>query len=127
MSEVKTLQLLSRLNLNTFSTIALTVILLSMAGVPPFIGFFSKLFLILILLNNAFFLFFSLFAVVLILGLYFYIQNIRFLHSSKLSLVNYTYLNNERQIIIYFYLTVCLMLLLSVGFIFIDDLLLFLT
>lgn len=63
--------------------VVFTVILLSMAGVPPFIGFFSKLFIISLVVNNSFFLFYWLVFGIVFLGLYFYMQNIRALHGLK--------------------------------------------
>jgi len=53
-----------------------------MAGVPPFLGFFTKLFIFVIILNASFFLIYWIFFLLLFLGLYFYVQNIRFLNTS---------------------------------------------
>jgi len=53
------------------------VALLSMAGVPPFSGFFSKLAIFVLLLNSSIFFLFPLLFILLFTGLYFYLQNLR--------------------------------------------------
>ncbi len=53
-------------------------ILLSIAGIPPFFGFFIKLTLIYYISISSF-LWCLLFTVVLLVSLYFYVQNLRFL------------------------------------------------
>jgi hypothetical protein len=68
-------------------------------------------------------MYFSLF-IVLFLGLYFYIQNIRFLHSTNSGYSSHTYINNEKKNIPVYYFSIFSIILLSLGFIFIDDLLL---
>jgi NADH:ubiquinone oxidoreductase subunit 2 (subunit N) len=98
--------------------------LFSMAGVPPFIGFFSKIFILNLLINSNLFLFYFLFFVLLFVGLYFYIQNMRFLHSSNLSYSNKPYVINERSSVTLFYFAVLVMYLLIFGISYIDDILL---
>ena len=61
----------------------LLAVFFSMAGVPPFTGFFTKLFIFLSLIHRPFVIFFFIFFTLLFLGLYFYMQNVRFLVSSK--------------------------------------------
>jgi NADH-quinone oxidoreductase subunit N len=73
----------AHLGSSTFLTRVLVVLLFSMAGVPPFWGFFAKLFLFLILLNSSFFLLFFFFFPLLFIALYFYMQNLRFLNTSS--------------------------------------------
>jgi len=125
-SEFKTLYSFSNLSFNSFYVLVLTVLLLSMAGVPPFIGFFSKLFIITLLINSSFFLFYSLFFVLLLIGLYFYVQNLRFLHSTNLKSSDYPYADgSERLSIAFFYVTVVVLFVLGLGIFYIDDLLLF--
>lgn len=82
-SNLKTIYAFSTFSFESSYLFFLTVFLFSLAGVPPFIGFFSKLFILNILLNKSFLLLYFMFFIILILGLYFYIQNIRFLHSSN--------------------------------------------
>ena len=77
-----------------------------MAGVPPFLGFFSKLLVFVNNVNNDFFLLYSLLFIILFVGLYFYIQNIRFLHSTNYSTMNFTYLINERVSLVFNYFTI---------------------
>jgi NADH:ubiquinone oxidoreductase subunit 2 (subunit N) len=74
----------------TFNTLSstsylpfLTVFLFSSAGVPPFIEFFSKVYLLNLLVEQDFSLLFYLFITLLIFGLYFYVQNLCFLHSTN--------------------------------------------
>lgn len=122
--EKKSLYSFSNFSYSPFFVVLLTVLLCSMAGVPPFIGFFSKLFIIVLLVNNSFFLLYSLFFVVLFLGLYFYIQNMRFLHSTNMGTLNTPYVNNERVIYSYYTLSTFSLLVLSMGLFYIDDILL---
>lgn len=128
-SNFKTLHFFSGFSLNPFYLFTTTVLLFSMAGVPPFIGFFSKLFLIVLLTNANFFLLYSIFFVTLFLGLYFYVQNIRFLHTTNLTSSEYQYTPyfNERSVIFYYYTTVFILSVIIFGFSYIDDLLLFFT
>ena len=128
-SNFKTLHFFSGFSLSPFYLFTVTVLLFSMAGVPPFVGFFSKLFLIILLTSNNFFLLYSIFFITLFLGLYFYVQNIRFLHTTNLTSVDYQYTpsNNERSVILFFYTAIFILLLIILGFSYIDDLLLVFT
>merc|ERR1711924_205682 len=77
-----TLNSFSGFNLHSSSLFFLSISIFSIAGVPPFTGFLTKLFLINLLINQKLaYLYFLLF-IILFVGLYFYIQNMRFLHSS---------------------------------------------
>ena len=128
-SNFKTLHSFMGFSLNPFYLFTVTVLLFSMAGVPPFIGFFSKLFLIVLLTNSNFFLLYSIFFVTLFLGLYFYVQNIRFLHTTNHMTVTYTYTPsfNERSNILYYYISLTILIIIIFGFSYIDDLLLIFT
>jgi NADH:ubiquinone oxidoreductase subunit 2 (subunit N) len=126
-ANASTLYSLSYLSYNSFYNFNLTILLFSMAGVPPFIGFFSKLFIILILLNNGFFLLYTLLVVVLFLGLYFYIQNVSFLHSTNSKSSNTPSLLNERVSLPLIYFAVQLLIFISLGLSFIDDVVLLFT
>lgn len=128
-SNFKTLHSFMGFSLNTFYLFTTTILLFSMAGVPPFIGFFSKLFLIVLLTNSNFFLLYSLFFVTLFLGLYFYVQNIRFLHTSNHTTVDYSNTPgfNERSLYIYYYFSLTILVFIVLGFSYIDDLLLIFT
>jgi len=123
-TQFKTLQSFNGFSFNSFFLTLLTILLFSMAGVPPFIGFFSKLFIITLLVNNSFFLLYSILFVIMFIGLYFYIQNIRFLHSTNHSSLNYAFWSNERHSITYYYFSVFTIIILSLGIIYIDDLIL---
>lgn len=124
-TEFKNLYSFSNLSFNSFYVVLITILLLSMAGVPPFIGFFSKLFILLLLLNNSFFLLYSLLFILMFTGLYFYVQNLRFLHSTNTSTLNYPFLLNERHILPFYYTSITTLILLMFGVIYIDDVLLF--
>ena len=57
----KTLFSFADLKFNFYFVTSVTITLFSMAGVPPFLGFFSKLLILLILLNSNFFFFYLFF------------------------------------------------------------------
>jgi len=120
-TQFKTLNSFNGFSFNSFYVIVLTILLFSMAGVPPFIGFFSKLFIITLLVNNAFFILYTLFFIILLIGLYFYVQNIRFLHSTNFSSLNYSYITNERHVLVYYYFTITFLFFFIFGTFYIDD------
>lgn len=127
-TKFKTLHAFSGFSFNAFYLTLTTILLFSMAGVPPFIGFFSKLFILTLITNNSFTLLYTIFFVVLFIGLYFYIQNIRFLHSTNSGELNYTYLSsNERVIPTFYYSTILVLTLIIFGAIYIEDILLLFT
>lgn len=128
-SNFKTLHSFTGFSLNPFYLFTVTVLLFSMAGVPPFIGFFSKLFLIVLLTNSNFFLLYSLFFITLFLGLYFYVQNIRFLHTTNPHSFDYQYTPsfNERYVISYAYMTLVVLTVILFGFVYVDDFILIFT
>lgn len=117
----KTLYSLNEFSFNSFTILNLTILLFSMAGVPPFAGFFSKLFIMLLLLNNNFFILYFFFFILIFLGLYFYIQNIKFLYSTNLQTSNLPFFTIERVLPIYLYFTITVLLLLVLGMVYIDD------
>ena len=125
LTKLKTLYSLTSLSYNSFMNFNITILFFSMAGVPPFIGFFSKLFILLILLNTSFFIFYFLFFILLFMGLYFYIQNIRFLQSTNYKSVNLPQVFNERVLISYYYFSINFLFFIILGFIYVDDLILF--
>jgi len=121
----KTLQSFQGFSFNSFYLTTITLIIFSMAGVPPFIGFFSKLFILTLLVNNAFVLLYLLFFVLLFIGLFFYIQNIRFLHSTNSLPITPIHINAvEKNTLYYYYFTITFLTLLLLGLLYIDDLLL---
>ena len=126
-TQIKTLHNLAGFSFSAYYLLTVTVLLLSMAGVPPFIGFFSKLFVLTLLTNNSFFLLYAQFFVILFLGLYFYIQNVRFLHSTNALGFSYAYAGNERQILVFYYVSLSVLILIIGGVLYVDDCLLFFT
>ena len=76
---IKTLNQFKEISVFNFIYVIMFFNLLSLAGMPPLLGFIGKfLFIIFLLLKNQFFFFF-LFSIVNLFMLYFYIQNLRFL------------------------------------------------
>jgi NADH:ubiquinone oxidoreductase subunit 2 (subunit N) len=96
-----------------------------MAGVPPFLGFFSKILILILLINSNFFLFYTFFFGLLFFGLYFYLQNIRFLHSTGLGKLNYANVGFLRISSLYYVLTIFFLFILIFGFSFMDDFILY--
>lgn len=73
-----------------------TITLFSLAGVPPFAGFFMKISLITLLLNEFFFGWFLIIIPILLFSIFFYLSNLRALlslsplsHSAYLQTYNY--------------------------------------
>ena len=125
--KLKTLYTFSEFTQNSFIVLNISVLLFSMAGVPPFIGFFSKLFIMVLVLNNFYFLFYFLFFLILFLGLYFYMQNIRFLHSTNYRNHYNTSLVNERITFVMLYFMIILLTTIVFGLVYIDDFILLFT
>lgn len=123
-SSMKTLYSFSNFSFDSHFLFFITVSLFSMAGVPPFIGFFSKIFVLNLLINSNLFLFYFLFFILLFVGLYFYVQNMRFLHTSNLSYSNKQFFISERNNIAINYFAVLTMFALIFGIAYIDDILL---
>lgn len=121
----KTLFSFSDLKFNFFFLSVVTFALFSIAGIPPFIGFFSKLLILLCLLNTNFLFFFIFFFALLFFGLYFYLQNIRFLYSTSVSKINYAHENNLRVSSLYYYYSFSLLFFLIFGIFCFDDLILY--
>lgn len=96
----------------------------SIAGVPPFVGFFSKLFLFILLASSHFSLGFPFFFTILFIGLYFYIQNIRFLNASNVSNFQPVFELHVRTTPTFFSLSSVICFFLVFGAFYIDDVLL---
>jgi len=124
-SKFKTLFSFNTLSFSSSYLLFLTIFLFSLAGVPPFIGFFSKVYLLNLLVEQNFSLLFCLFIVLLIFGLYFYVQNLRFLHSTNAKSLNKTYITNERYSFVMFYYLIILSFILINGVFIVEDLLLY--
>lgn len=122
LTNLKTLYSFTHYKSTHVTTKLLIISLLSMAGIPPFVGFFSKLFILILLLNSNFALFASFFFILLLTSLYFYIQNIRFLNASSPSNLPFTLSLNLRLTPMFFYVTYPVFFFILFGFFFIDDL-----
>ena len=120
----KTLYSFSNYSFDPSSLMLLSVSLFSMAGVPPFIGFFTKMFILQMLVNSNFFTFYFIFFILLFVGLYFYIQNMRFLHSSNHGFTDKPFHINERLLLSYYYFSILCVFLLVFGIVYVDDVLL---
>ena len=119
--KLKTLYAFNNFSFSSYNIFLITVILFSVSGVPPFAGFFTKLLVFILNIANSFFLFYTLFFVIVFLSLYFYIQNILFLHSTNYQSNQVPYVGNERLIITFFYLSIFLLIVLISGFILFDE------
>ena len=108
--KLKTLYAFNNFSFSSYNIFLITVILFSVSGVPPFAGFFTKLLVFILNIANSFFLFYTLFFVIVFLSLYFYIQNIRFLHSTNYQTNQVPYVGNERLILTFFYLSIFLLI-----------------
>lgn len=125
--KLKTLYTFSEFTQNSFFVLNISILLFSMAGVPPFIGFFSKLFVMVLVINNYYFFLYFIFFLLLFLGLYFYMQNIRFLHSTNYKNYYTPSLHNERATLLMFYFIITLLITIVFGLVYIDDFILFFT
>jgi len=76
-AEIKTLNLLHKLNNVLIFRLWAALVLFSIAGIPPFFGFFIKLTLLYYINSNTFSIS-LLFTIFLLINLYFYLQNIRY-------------------------------------------------
>ena len=81
-----------------YFTISIVAILLSMAGMPPLMGFVSKFLIFIFLLIKQQFLVFIFFSILSIFSIYFYIQNIKFIVTKSTATLffiknNYSFLN----------------------------------
>ena len=120
----KTLYSFTELGSSNFFSKILIIALFSMAGVPPFLGFFSKVFIFTLLCNSNFFLFFPFFFILLFIGLYFYIQNIRFLNSTSTSDFTPIVELNVRSNPLYYSIILFFTYLTVFGFFYTEDLIL---
>jgi NADH:ubiquinone oxidoreductase subunit 2 (subunit N) len=76
---IKTLNELNVTSNNNFFMITIILVFLSLAGMPPLLGFLGKFLIIIFLLYKNFFFFFFIFVLINVFMIYFYIQNVRFL------------------------------------------------
>ncbi len=121
----KTIYSFNDLKMDFFFITVVTLILFSIAGVPPFIGFFSKLLILVLLINSNFFFFYIFFFTLLFFALYFYIQNIRFLYSTGKGKIDYAHLEFMRKTSLYFYYSLFFLFFIIFGLFFMDDIILY--
>ena len=119
----KTLFSFNNIKFNFFSLFTITILLFSIAGIPPFLGFFSKLLILNILIKSYFFIFFIFFILLLLFGLYLYLQNIKFLYSINKGKINYIYQLNLKIDIIFIVFIFLILNFLIFGFFFLDEIL----
>lgn len=122
----KSLNDFKRFGFLPYVTFSVVIILLSLAGMPPLMGFLSKFFIFLLLLLKNQFLFFFFFSIISLFSIYFYFQNIRFVITKNL--VNFYIIKNyyfflDFKIIL---LTVFFNFLNIFGIFFLEDFLIFL-
>ena len=80
----KTILNFKGVSVNSFFLIGFILTLLSLAGMPPLLGFSSKFLLIILYFKSNQFFLFTIFFTLNIFMIYFYIQNIRFLQKKTL-------------------------------------------
>ena len=123
-SNIKTLFSLSNFGSTHIFTKILALSILSLAGIPPLLGFFSKIFVFVLISNSNLAILFIPFFVLLFVGLYFYIQNLRFLSASN-SALNVSVIElSPRVNFSYFAVAIPLCFFIIFGFCYVDDLLL---
>ena len=123
-TDIKTLYSLANLGASNIYAKLLGLCILSLAGVPPLVGFFAKIFAFVLLSNSNLFLLFPPLFILLFVGLYFYVQNLRFLNSTNLPNVSPLVELNTRPNFSYFVFAFPIAFLIVFGFCYIDDLLL---
>lgn len=121
-AHIKTLYSFSELGSTNILAKIISLAILSMAGVPPLLGFFSKIFVFVLLANSSFFLLFPPFFVLLFVGLYFYVQNLRFLNGTSASDTAMPSELNSRPSYVYYTLILPTLFFIIFGSMFVDDL-----
>lgn len=107
-----------------FITISLTLLLISLAGVPPLLGFVGKFLLFIFLIKSSNWFLVIFFSLINFFVIYFYIQNLRFLVTKNI----FFFFNfNQYHVFLNFHLVFFLVLLNTLNFfgiLFIDDVIL---
>ena len=118
----KTFYSLSLMSSNNIFSKLLALLLLSMAGVPPFTGFFTKILILSILTTSNFSLLFITFFLLLFTGLYFYVQNVRFIQSKNKNNLYDPSLNVPTDELITYVYGIVITCFIVLGSLFLDDL-----
>lgn len=121
-TSLKALSSFSDFDPSTVFSKILSIVILSLAGVPPLLGFFSKVFVFTLLANSNIFVLFPPLFVLLFTGLYFYVQNVRFLNSTNPSTQALPFALTARLSYVYFSMATPLTFLIVFGFCYVDDL-----
>ena len=123
-TNMKTLYAFATLGPSNVFTKVINISLLSLAGVPPLLGFFSKIFIFVLLSNSNLFVLFPPFFILLFIGLYFYIQNMRFLNASSPSTLEQPVELSLRVNFLYFTFAVPILFVVIFGFCYVEDVML---
>lgn len=122
----RTLNELKNLNSNQYVLVCTVLVFLSLAGMPPLLGFFGKFLTALFFLNKQQFLIFFLFVFFNFFVIYFYILNIRFLLTKSTKtfffVKNFTVYYNFNIVTLLLFFTI----LNVFGIFFLNDLIIFL-
>mgnify|MGYP006255023689 CR=1 FL=1 len=119
--KIKTLYSFATLGASNIYTKILMLIILSLAGVPPLLGFFSKIFVFVLIANSSLVILFPSLFILLFVGLYFYVQNLRFLNSTSKSNFHAQAEKITRVNPIYFTFVLPICFILIFGFCYLDD------
>jgi NADH:ubiquinone oxidoreductase subunit 2 (subunit N) len=98
----RTLNELKGLNSYNFLLMLSALALLSLAGMPPLLGFVGKFILLIFLAYKNQFLLFFMFSVINLFMIYFYIQNVRFMvkkSTSRIILIKNYYINLDFRLV----------------------------
>ena len=123
-TKLQTLYSFASLGASSLHSKLLGLSILSLAGVPPLLGFFSKIFIFTLVTNSNLFVLFPPLFLLLFVGLYFYIQNMRFLSTTSTSDAT---LKSELQLRLgstFYVLNLPIAFFIVFGFCYVDDLLL---
>ena len=121
-TDIKTLFSFANLGAINIFTKVISLTLLSLAGVPPLLGFFSKVFVFVLISNSNLSLLFLPFFILLFVGLYFYVQNLRFLNTTSKSSIVYPSELLTRMNFTYFTFMLPSAFVIIFGFCYVDDL-----
>lgn len=117
----RTLNEIKGLNSYSFLIMAAAFSLLSLAGMPPLLGFVGKFLLLIFLAYKNQFILFIVFSLINLFMIYFYIQNLRFLvkkTSSNILVIRGFFVNIDMRLV---FLVVCLNFFNIFGIFFFED------